>query len=402
MKRNVLMSRIITLGVIGSMLLSTNVFAVATAGPGAPASYNSQATEDGKIVFTFESAVERAIDTNDQLESAMKNKELLQDNIERAVQSLDGTRYAEGISAYDMDSVDLPILQQINSLQESAKNVAYTKEMIETVSEYTVLNYFVNFKKIEDSLPLLEKAKALAQTQVEQAQMLLEKGMISPNDLETARINLESAENTYNSMKITQDNLDLSFREFLKLNQDTEYVIDYEPEEYAPYELPTTLDSFISQKISTSPALKMQKSALDVQEFNIDTYVYQGDGVLKSMKYQYEDDSRAYEAAKKAMDTSMRSAYNDILDFEASRKNLENNIVTAENNLKTAKANLEVGNITQLEYDSTELALEQAQLALEQNNMDHILEIFSFENPSVNASGGSGTTSNTGSSSTQS
>lgn len=358
------LSRAVVSCIVCVGLLSTSVFADAVA--------------DGKRVITYDEAVKLAINNNSDLKSLADNVEYMEDAKASLVSSLGYTAANSGGTMF----VESSVLAYLTSIETMANNLSiskYSEQIVKAGAEYSVFGYFTSIKGSESALELMKDSYKIAAQNVTNSQLKYNLGMISNTELEALR-------NELSQTKANMDNLELSIKtsylglsKLLGLSANTEYEIEYDIE-FEKFELNTTIDSYVSKSLSNNPSLKIQEASVSTAEVNFKILPSDGPTTYEQNKLNLKEAERSYKDAKIDLENNIRTAYNQLLQLEATRSSLEAALETAKNNYNTAVINCEIGNITQLELDQAALAVKNAENDLLTNMYNYENLVFKLEN----------------------
>lgn len=346
--------------------------------------YGAEKQAEEKRVITYEEAVELAVKNNSSLATLNESLDLMEKNNELLVQQFESTIVSLGqLGQGTMNNATGTILTNAKTLESNIKNSKLNKEIATTGSEYLVKNYFSGIKQAEAGIELLEDKYYLTLESYNQSLLKNKLGIISDNDLQTAKNNVEKDKSTLEQTKLTLEKTYESLGNALGLSQGTDFEIEYNVD-YAPMEMTRSLESYISTSISNSPSLEILENKEDLAATvkNISVFSPEPYSYLQN-EYSYNSASRSYGDAVDNMKVSIAATYNDVMKYELERESLEAALVDAQTTYNTALTNYNLGNVTELTLKQAELGLKSAENDLLTNTYNHDMKVFEFENPSV-------------------
>ena len=360
------------------------------------------AADDDSAVrtITYEEAVSMAIDNTSGIATLDESMDYMEKSKESVYTSLEGFIPVSGTS-YTVEASIGTLLQSIGSLDGSSKTARYQKEMHEGTTELMIRNYFNTIKTSEQSLELAKESLALKQQEYNEMVIKNDLGMVSDNELNTTRNEITTLQGNVNSAELAIENVYKSLANAMGLNENTEFVIDYNIE-YTPLQMDIPLENYITQKGASDPSVLAAKASLEQAEFNkkVSTYETEPYSYLEK-ENAVNQASRTYGDTVDALKTSIQNGYNSIMQLESNQTVLEAALDDVETAYATAQTNYNVGNITSLTLAQAELAVNQAETNLKSNASQHDLLVFQFQHPYMLSGASSGSSSGQSSSQAQ-
>ncbi len=382
---------LIAMAVAAVMLLSVPVFAAQTYNF-VPTGFTAQTKEDKKEqparVVTYDEAIEMAIKNTSSLAAIVEAIDYMEKSKESLFSSLESFFPYSGRDMTVETSIGT-LLSSVGNIDGNAKSYTYQKQMLEETAELIVKNYFNTIKTSESSLELAKESLELKKQEYEQLVMKNDLGMISDNDLTTAKNELDTMEKNVDMASLAIDSLYSSLAKAIGLKEGTHIELDYSLE-YEPLTMTTGIDAYINVKASTDPSVLSAKAAVDAADFQrkISTYETEPYSYL-SKKNAVNSADRNYGDTVKNLRLNISNAYNSIMQLESKQDNLNTALNDAQLTYNTAKINYEVGNITELAYKQAELAVKSAENDILSNISNHDMLIFQFNHPYMLGTGGS-------------
>ncbi len=314
--------------------------------------FAAQPTEEEKIVLTYDKAVEMAIDNNSNMATLDEAIDYMQKSNKVVVESLGASSAMLGGVSGTIGNAQGSLLTSAKTLESNIKTSKYSRELIETGSEFLVKTYFNNIMLAESGLEMLEKSYNIEQDKYSHTKFAIE--------------------NAYDGLGTA-----------LGLSPNEDFTLNYEIA-YVPFTSDRSVESHISTAISKDPSIKISETNLNLAERLQEISVYEP----KIYSYLEKENnvnsaSRDLKDAKQAMESSMTAAYNNIKTYEAERVALEADLQDAKTMYATAKTNYELGNIAEMDLKQAELGVLSAENKLLTNASNHDIEVFGFNNPSV-------------------
>lgn len=336
--------------------------------------------ETGLKTYTLTAAILRAKEVNGDLTSALASLEVYEDAHSRAVDALDGLRPTPGLSPTEQDPANLAALKGVRAAQAQVTNQKYASQLEAQLVEYNVLSTFIDIKKLEQQLPVAESNVLMQQMQADAAVVRYHMGMISANDLDQANAALYKAQAAQKTAEDARAVLYMNLKQMLK--ESGEIAIDYTPT-FTPMELNKNVDLFIDHALESSITLKRVKEGVDLQQYNLDNYVFSGEGVRKSLKTDLENAERSYADTQNAVELLLYNLYSSIRSMENTIKADEATLQQKERSLAAGKVQLELGMISKLQYEGLKLDRDNAAATLQSDISTYILNCAKFQNVDI-------------------
>ena len=189
--------------------------------------------EQDKIVITYDEAVQKAIDNTTSIAAIDEAVDLMEKNKEALFTSLEG--YFPYVSSdVTVDSSIGSLLSSIGTIDSSTKSYRYQKQMLEETAELMVKNYFNTIVTSENALELTKESLQLKQEEYSQLVMKHNLGMLSDNELETAKNEITKMMSNVTTAELAIDSVYESLASTIGLSKYADFEIDYELE-YEPF-----------------------------------------------------------------------------------------------------------------------------------------------------------------------
>lgn len=349
--------------------------------------------EQDKIVITYDEAVQKAIDNTTSIAAIDEAVDLMEKNKEALFTSLEG--YFPYVSSdVTVDSSIGSLLSSIGTIDSSTKSYRYKKQMLEETAELMVKNYFNTIVTSENALELTKESLQLKQEEYSQLVMKHNLGMLSDNELETAKNEITKMMSNVTTAELAIDSVYESLASTIGLSKYANFEIDYELE-YEPFTMTTGLEGYINVKTESDPSVMVAKAKLEDAEYQKKISLYDTEPYsYLSKENNVNSADRDLGDTQKNLRTSIVSGYNSITQLESTRESLEAALADAQTAYETAKVKYELGNITELEYKQAELAVKSAENDILSNTSSHDILVFQFEHPyMLSSSSGSSSSS---------
>lgn len=353
-----------------TMVISANAFAADS----------SSDKEETKVVITYDEAVERAIKNTTSIASIDDAVDLMEKNKEALFTNLEGF-YPYVSNDITVDSSIGSLLSSIGTIDTNTKSYRYQKQMLEETAELMVKNYFNTIVTSENALELTKESLQLKQEEYSQLVMKHNLGMLSDNELETAKNEITKMMSNVTAAELTIDSVYESLASSIGLAKGTEFEIDYDLE-YTPFTMTTGIEGYINVKTESDPSVMVAKAKLEDAEYQKKISLYDTEPYsYLSKENNVNSADRELGDTQKNLRTSIINGYNSITQLESNRESLEAALTDAQTSYETAKVKYELGNITELELKEAELAVESAENDILSNTSSHDLLVFQFEHP---------------------
>ncbi|MDR1066252.1 MAG: TolC family protein [Clostridiales bacterium] len=333
------------------------------------------ASEPAYEKLTVKEAVDYIIANGDAIKKNAENQLLNEQSNktvkEQLLEESDVTRY-----------LDLVVSLMQNELQmtQNIENEAIIKEK----TTYVIKQLFAAIIAAENDIKLFDEELNISQKELEISVVKEKYGAINAEALSSARKSYDKSVKS----RVTKTNavsnayMALNREMGVSLNERRTPVLELE---YAPLG-DMSIAYAVSAAQNQSAELKNLTSNVDIAQYKLDTYVWEGDqsnNGEQSLEIALTQTKRSYNDKKIEIESTVMSAYNAIIqsetDYEAALTDLE----TARKQLEITKLQLEMGKTTALAVEKAEHQIRQQEESIRKKVIDHALQIEKLSDPNL-------------------
>ena len=334
-------------------------------------------------VLTVEEAINLAKKHSPDLQDIEDSLEMLQDNDEDIydkygsvhVNVTEHTRWVE-------DSFHA-LYSAVFQIEQGLKQAKLGRELQEMVLEMTVKTYFTSIIAIEDGLELAKESAAMQEKTYLQGYTKYRLGMLSKYQLEQLRVTAQKAKDSVAQTESMLEQMYITFNNLIGKRADDRFDFVYDVT-FEPYEMDTTMEMYIHDKMDDDIMLKMQELQVEAAKFarNVRSYS-NAQGTYNNDKLTYDQKKRALRVAKDEKETLIRNTYLQIKSLETEYSSAQADLTKAEADLRATQLSYQTGAVTKLAVQGAEMAVTAAQNAVKSLIYEHDMLVFKFENPSM-------------------
>lgn len=356
---------------------------------------NADIDED-TVVLSYDEALDKAKKKSSSLKSFEENIEYLDDLrddlssnlsnvnqfgiVSNAVEGADNLTKNEiaQLQYYNELTTTIQIMRNIKSVdaQKSMKDVNET--MINDGIELMLRNYITNIKSYEMQIALLEESIELGKQNIKNLELKHSLGYESDYNLSTAKIAQQTNESNLKTLKLTLDTQKDSLKSFIGLDSSKDVYVDFNIT--FDYLNDISLESYIIKKKQSDPSIVMKKNDVEVAEYTKRTSEVMNESEIKT-RNDYNTATRALKDAQDNMETSIRTAYNNIKQLEENNKALLLAVDKAKEDYNSVVASYKAGKATEYQVNQAKLGILSAKIDVEKNALNYSNLVFSFEKP---------------------
>ena len=339
--------------------------------------------------LTVEEAIDLAIKHSPDLQDIEDSLEMLKDNDEDIydrygsvnVNVTDHTKWLEdGYHA---------LYKAVFDIEQGLKQAKLGRELQEMILEVTVKTYFTTIISIEDGLELAKESAAMQQKTYLQGYTKYRLGMLSKYQLEQLKVAAQKAQDSVAQTEATLEQMYMTFNDLIGKKAEDRFDFVYDVT-FEPYEMETTMEMYIHDKMNDDIMLKMQELTVESAKFarNVRNYT-NAQTTYDSDKLTYDQKKRALRVAKDEKETLIRNTYLQIKSLETEYSSAQADLAKAEADLRATQLSYQAGAVTKMAVQGAEMAVTVAQNAVKSIIYEHDMLIYKFENPSLlsNATG---------------
>jgi len=246
-----------------------------------------------------------------------------------------------------------------------------------------VKTYFTSIIAIEDGLELAKESAAMQEKTYLQGYTKYRLGMLSKYQLEQLRVTAQKAKDSVAQTESMLEQMYITFNNLIGKRADDRFDFVYDVT-FEPYEMDTTMEMYIHDKMDDDIMLKMQELQVEAAKFarNVRSYS-NAQGTYNNDKLTYDQKKRALRVAKDEKETLIRNTYLQIKSLETEYSSAQADLTKAEADLRATQLSYQTGAVTKLAVQGAEMAVTAAQNAVKSLIYEHDMLVFKFENPSM-------------------
>lgn len=332
-----------------------------------PSILTIEVQEDAEIL-TLEKAIEKALKYSSTMRNSKRDMEELQKNRDDAAEKW----------VYS-SSNSLAEIMNLLSYDTQLTNSQLSQEVTKAKLENTMKSAYISIINTERELALKELELKNSAMEIAIAETKEKLGLITTQELLNQQLSYEKMETEIENTQKSLEEAYISLNALLGEESSKVYQLSLDPI-YEKFEFKGDLESYINTALSTNSNLKQKKNSAELAEQKLKIYSIESGQSYTSLKNDVSTTSLSYRDAKTDLETSIRSAYNNIAALE---KSYENNL----KELEALKANLEVTKtkwdrklITDLEMKQAEYKIASMENTILNQIYEHMLLADKFEN----------------------
>ncbi len=319
-------------------------------------------------VLTLDTAIEKALKNNTNLK--MTNAELELNEDERddlyndfIYKGTDGFSELLSIIKYDIN--------RANSLMNYEQQKASVENSMKSA--------YVTLLNAERSLALEEMALKNDEAELVISRKKATLGMISSQELSESELSYLKSKAALSEKEKSLEEAYASFNVLIGENSDKRYKLVLE-EDFTPLQMDTSIDSYITRKLTSSTNIKQKENNLELAEKQLDMFYANGSASYASLENSVTNASLSLKDAKEALKNSIRSCYNEIMTLESNYSNNLSQLEILKTKYETTKKKYELNMATELEVKQAQYEVANMQSTIIGQIYEHMLLAEQFEN----------------------
>lgn len=331
--------------------------------------------DDGATFLTYKDAVNKAIIVNNSLKN-------LDDKVELIEKTMENIKYSYNNASYIPYKDLIGLVRQMDSLENSLSTITLSKELNEDITEFLIFNKVTSIESLKLDIKLLEESIALDDVNISNMELKNKLGLISDNEVKTAKLNLDLNKANLELLYVSLDSENQMLNNIMKKNLKDKTVVLYKPD-FTTFKV-TNIDGYIEQKIKSSPSIKMLEISLSQAEYKKNTSSYSIDetGIdLISSENEYKSAERDLSDSKLDLEKTIRSLFNNLKQLEGKQKTLELDLEKAINNYNNAVTSYEAGNAIMYQIEQARLGILKVEVDIQKNRISYDMLKFNLEKP---------------------
>lgn len=323
----------------------------------------SEVTDKTKI-YSYKTGLAQAIENSNQLKNIEGNRDILDDNIEKAKDQQDEAYYR-------LDKAgEISAKRLVKNLQNEKDSIKDNIQMIESSVE---LNFIQNITKLYSYLldkQLIEKTIELENLNIKNMTLKHQLGYESDFNIEQEKIKLKSLENQKSNLMISIKNTKQIINMSLGRLPDSDVFFDYDIK-YSPIANNITTHVINMTNVDDDPKLKIEKRAVDYVEYVKETT----DSALNESDAKLDNDiliaKRKQSDLIASYEKNLYANFNSLKQLEEARASLKISYDEAKNNYNLIVINFEAGNKTMYDVYQAQNQLLKLEIDLLKNQLNY-------------------------------
>ncbi len=343
----------------------------------------SNVTEATKV-YTYDQAVETAINNSTSLKQAMISFDALESSLSSINDAID-TNYV--YNQYDASSgirfvFESPAVKayyiQRETLLDSLALEDNTIQATKTGIEIALIGNLIALDTLNSNYELAKEGLSLKETNLKNTELKYTLGLVSEDDV-------KKAQTDYDDTKISLDKLETSIQT-AKQNLNATLGVPLTSDTYVDYTVTVKdenfdVDAIVKSALKNSLTIKQAENNLEAAKRNFE-YIATTESYNEKVR-NLDNANLALTKAKTTTEQNVRSAYVDYKNAIDNQKTLQNAKQTAINNYNNGVVSYEAGYITEYELKALNTAIIGAEANLLSNELSYKLHSFRLHHPEL-------------------
>lgn len=377
--------------ITGALVVTLFTVSIVNAQSITPLSKSPTETTEAFIVevdkLSYEEAVQKAIEESYALKKLEKDKVIAEEGREIIRSTVSTTRPKPNVEDYDggwsevfiTDAANKQALLSVMQADIGLKSYEYNKQIQAEAIRYQVKALFNSITNTKEQIELANLALENSQRQLSIISQKFQLGLESEYNRSMAEKQLEQQRKQMEQLKKTLDNSYIQLNRLIGEEEtnrsELEYKITFNPIEEKD------LEGYINKKLNKDPYLKIQEQSVISARYALQLYSDRVTDTYQSRRSQLDKAEYNASDSKQAMEESLRTTYNQILQLEEQYQSNQLDFEKAQEQLKVVQTQYELGMIIEADLKQAEIAVAQAQFTLDSTAMQHDQLIFLFNRP---------------------
>jgi len=349
------------------------------------------------MVLTLEEAFQLARRNNSSIDAL--NDAIINAEQQRRLLTVDhdnAWRFGMGL----LDHSAAQLRRAIDSIDQASANVPAQTRMIETVSDFLVLNSINTIRSLEIDIIMLREGIALDAVSLNHAELRNRLGMASSNEVAVARQTLEIGRSRLRALNMGLESQRAGLNHLLGLPSDADVVIEhnFSLELGSIAERVGNIQMYTDRQIARDPSLQILRRQLENAQHNYDNtqnwlqnaFQARPDQILNreanatdraNMLNAINTASRDLRDATDNTRENIRNSYNQLRQLEEQHEALLMDLQSVHYTYNATKVRYAAGMATQHDVNSLRLFVILAESHIIKNALSYELLLFTFESP---------------------
>jgi hypothetical protein len=350
---------------------------------------NKAATSD-PILMSYEQALESAYKANSSVLNLSESVDYLNEQhseIQRSMQDINAAIAAGGLAIdNNLDQQYVNALRGLKNIDDTMQNIPLNQQMVRESTEYMLRSSIAAIAGGNMDAQLLQATIELQNQNVKNLKLKRDLGMASENEVKAAQQAHDQSKASLDALLLNIKGEKSGLSKIVMQPLSKEVIVQYEPS-LSTVSLPS-LDQLINTAVQSDPTLLLKKTALDEAQYALDSF----QNPLAESKLQLQNNltaaSRAYEDARRNLESAIRSTYTSVGKLQENTKALRIDLDKAHDDYNTLAINYQAGLVTAYDLDSAKVGVLKAEIALSKNTYSYWVLFYGLQHPFllVNAS----------------
>jgi outer membrane protein TolC len=346
----------------------------------------------GQVYFTYEQALAASLENVLALQDLDARIREHKDALEELMDNLREWRWEN----WPNESREI-FRRQITEIERQIRRVELSRGIAETNIERALRGALVTVSVTAHNIQILEERLTLSEERLLRTGVLRRFGMASANELIAAEQNVRQLRMDLFNLRVTAFNQQQALNYIMQQPLYQETTVTFEIELTG---LPEDLDKYIQTAITRSPGIAQLQITVDSRADEMDVFAqtHRDRGAReRSGAWNLSDDDlqeswdslvRAHERAVRergeavrAMESTLRAAYNGIVQMQNQETAARLDLEWAEAELETAQRQLALGRVTAFDVNNASFTVFNRELSLQNIHLQIWLAEFSLANP---------------------
>ncbi len=324
---------------------------------------------------TYEEALADIIASNSSLLDLKQTVDLLEEQRDKTAKAYRETPPSGSIIPA------ITYLRGLNTLDTQTTNIPLSEQIIKETSEYMLISSISSIVQAQIDLQLLEQNSKLQAVNVRNQKLKESLGMVSASELSKTQQGYDQVKSNLSIAEMVLEKELTSLKSLLNKNIPEDIVvshgISYKPLTDSPEHL-ASLHKF------NAPTLQIKKNALAEAEYNLKTHNSYSKDLKESTiekENAYNKAVREYTDTEKAIETTVRTTYNSVMQLHERQKSLQIDLQKARDTYNTTLSSYNAGMVTIFEVDMAKSAITKAEADIVKNDYSLWALMYLLEHP---------------------
>ena len=320
------------------------------------------------------------INYQEALNSVLKNADDLK-NLEDSMIYLDEKKHKTEETRSELyvylneplENITGPFTQIINlsraiiNYEDQIANYDMQKKILNDTAEYALRTHLFNINNYERDINLLKNQIELDQKNRDLLKIKNKIGLASELDLANLENNIAQEKNNLSGLNINLKNEKQALNKLLGRDINLNINIDFNSIPKENFDHDHDIDSYIINELNNSPVILIKQKNLNEAEYNFNSYNNFMDELESESINNLNKATREYENTKKDLENKILTGYNNLKSLKNTQQALDLNLKTLEQNYNNNLIKFSYGQISQNDLDKSKLEILKTQTDIYKN-----------------------------------